>query len=88
VTGAIQQTDAGLPNCTVTAQVLQGTTNTTVSYPNCASNGNAAPCWTLNAGAGSCAGQSLSVMDAPGAPSSSVTATCSVCNGAGVAPGC
>jgi len=92
VTGTIQSTAAGIPTCTVTAQVLDAATNTitSVAYPNCGTNGNTPPCWTLNVGTGSCTGQSFLLMDAPGTTSQSATATCSICNPGAVvlAPGC
>lgn len=80
VTDPIQYTAAGLPMCTVTAQVIEGGTVEAVPYPNCATNGATPPCWDLNTGGQTCSGAAFSVTDAPGAPSASVTATCTFCN--------
>jgi hypothetical protein len=87
--GTLQRDVQGRPSCSVAAQVVDGTTTKTVQYPSCADTGNAPPCWTVSLGAPNCTGAAFSTMDAPGAPSASVTVTCTVCNAAGGgAPGC
>ena len=49
-----------------------------VPYASCEANGSTAPCWTLGHGRMNCAGQTVAVTDAPGAPSSSMTVSCQV----------
>jgi hypothetical protein len=71
VAGTIQQVN-GQPNCTVTNEVtVMGKTND-VAIASCASNGGAAPCWTLNppSAANNCAAgtQALSVSTDPANP--------------------
>ena len=93
LTGTIQTTVTGEPNCTVVAQVpgASGATKS-VPYADCEANGNTPPCWTLTAGAASCTGATVAVTDAPGAPSSSITVSCQICNPAAnpgaYVPGC
>lgn len=80
-------------NCTVNAQVSDGTTTETVPVPNCGDSSSIGvngvrPCWMLSPGAGACTGQSLSVMDDPSAPSLSITANCTICHPDASVPGC
>jgi hypothetical protein len=80
LSGQLQLDGYGQPTCTVTAAISNASGATlAVPYPNCDENGNIVPCWTLGSDAGTCDGQSLVVNDAPGQPSLSVTATCSIC---------
>jgi hypothetical protein len=89
LTGAIQVTANGQPNCTAVAQVPDGSgASKTVPYANCNTNGNTAPCWTLVAGATNCLGVTVAVTEAAGAPSSSVTVSCQVCQPGAYVPGC
>ncbi len=89
LTGPIQTAATGAPSCTVVAQVPSASGATkSVPYASCQANGGAAPCWTLVTGPANCAGQTVVVMNAPGAPSSSVTASCQVCNPGASVPGC
>jgi hypothetical protein len=88
VTGPIQKTSAGTPNCDVTAEVQSNGQIVAVPYPNCIASGNAAPCWSSSPGIGSCTGQSFAVTDAPGAPSLVLNVTCSLCQAGVTAPGC
>jgi hypothetical protein len=89
LTGLIQTAVTGEPNCTVVAQVpdASGTTKS-VPYASCQANGGTAPCWTLVTGAMNCAGQTVALVEAPGASSSSVTVSCQVCNPGASVPGC
>jgi hypothetical protein len=41
-----------------------------------------------SAGATSCPGETVVVTDAPGAPSSSITISCQICNPGAYVPGC
>ena len=88
LTGTIQNDVEGNPNCTVTVQVVEGTTTKTVQYPNCADTANTPPCWTVNVGSSNCTGVSFATMDASSAPGSSTTVTCTLCNAPGGVPGC
>jgi len=89
LSGRIQDTDAGLPNCTAVAQVADASgTSKSVPYANCEANGNTAPCWTLVVGTASCAGQTVALNESPSAPSSSVTVSCQVCSPGASVPGC
>jgi hypothetical protein len=89
LTGPIQLDGYGQPTCTVTATIANASGATlTVPYPECAEDGNVIPCWSLATGTGGCGGQSLVIDDAPGQPSETVTATCSVCKPGTYAPGC
>jgi hypothetical protein len=74
VTSVIQTDSKGNPNCSV----IENST----AIPNCATDGNVAPCWTLVAGTGTCTGKSIQVNDtAQNAAAQNVTLTlnCSVC---------
>jgi hypothetical protein len=87
LTGTIQKTSGGLPDCAVTGAVL--TANGTVTptpYQNCAVTGNAAPCWSLNPGTGLCSGQTVDVTETT--PSANVAMTCAICEPGISAPGC
>jgi hypothetical protein len=87
--GEIQQTSAGAPNCEVAAMVPQPNGQSlVVPYSSCIASANTAPCWSLTPGTGACAGKSIAVTDAPGAPSTSITVSCSVCQSGVAAPGC
>lgn len=89
LTGLIQTAATGAPNCTVVAQVPSASGATeSVPYASCQANGGAAPCWTLVTGDTSCTGQTVAVTEAPTAPSSSITASCQVCNPGASVPGC
>jgi hypothetical protein len=89
LTGTIELTATGQPNCTAVAQVPDSSGATKrVPYANCEANGGTAPCWTSVTGAASCAGVTFAVTDAPGAPSSLVTVSCQVCNPGASIPGC
>ena len=89
LTGQIQSDLNGLPNCTAVAQVADASgASKSVPYADCYANGNTAPCWTLTTFATSCVGETVLVTDAPGAPSSSVTVSCQVCNPGASVPGC
>ncbi len=88
LTGTIQSTVAGQPNCTAVAQVPNATGTKSVPYPNCDANGNAAPCWTLNTGVASCAGTTVRLLEDPAAPSSSITVSCQVCQPGASVRGC
>ncbi len=63
VGGQIAKTTAGTPDCTVTDRVYDSTDKTWQNQVlrNCDENGNQAPCWRLQPGDASCAGQVLSV---------------------------
>ncbi len=76
LTGAIQIAADGTPACTGTAMIQDSTGKSeNVSYPDCAGNGNVAPCWTLTTST-DCPGGHLS-LNAP-APPTSFTLTCTV----------
>jgi hypothetical protein len=87
LTGTIQKTVAGLPNCTAVAQVPTTTGTKSVPYPDCETSGNAAPCWVLNTASASCPGTTVSVLDSTPA-SSSITVTCQVCQPGASVSGC
>ena len=89
LTGTIQMTASALPTCTVTAQVPDSTGATkSVSYQNCVANGNTPPCWTLTIGTGSCVGESVQVVEASGAESSSLSVSCQICKPGVTVSGC
>jgi hypothetical protein len=88
LTGTIQNTVAGAPNCTAVAQVPNATGTTSVPYLNCETNGNATPCWILNEAGGSCTGATVSVLEDPTAPSSSITVSCQICQPGASVAGC
>jgi hypothetical protein len=89
LTGKIQQTIKALPDCSVTADLMDSSGDfTEVSYENCATTGNTPPCWSLVAGGACTEGAALEVTDAPGAPSTSVTVSCSLCEPGASASGC
>jgi hypothetical protein len=85
LTGQIQVTPQGLPDCTVIGHLVDASQNRMdVTYQNCATSKNAAPCWSLESEA-TCTGQGLNLVEAT--PSQSVTVTCSVCTDPSQ-PGC
>jgi hypothetical protein len=89
LTGTIELTAAGQPNCTAVARVLDASgVSKSVPYANCQANGDTAPWWTLVTGATTCAVQTVAVTDAPGAASSLLTVSCQVCNPGASGPGC
>ena len=67
VTGQIATTADGTPDCTVADRVYDATDDTWGSQTlrNCDQNGNQPPCWRLQAGGTSCAGQVLTVTESP-----------------------
>jgi len=89
LTGTIEVTVTGQPNCTAVAQVADATGATkSVPYANCEANNSTAPCWTAVTDAASCAGVTFAVTDSPNAPSSLVTVSCQVCNPGVSVSGC
>jgi hypothetical protein len=88
LTGTIQKTVAGVPNCTAVAQVPSATGTKSVPYPNCETDGSAAPCWALNDGGGSCVGATVSVLEDPTTPGSSITVSCQICQPGASVAGC
>ena len=88
LTGTIQSTVAGLPNCTAVAQVPTATGTKGVPYPSCETNGNAAPCWMLNTGGASCVGSTVNVLEDSTSPSSSITVSCQICQPGASVSGC
>ncbi len=63
ITQTIQNDKNGNPDCLVVENVENNNVYQRTTIPNCATNNNAAPCWQLAAGGGSCAGVSLQVND-------------------------
>jgi len=89
LSGLIQTTATGAPNCTVVAQVPNASGATkSVPYASCQANDDTAPCWTLSTGAPNCDGQTVALVESPSAPSSSVAVSCQVCNPGAAVPGC
>ncbi len=89
LTGLIQTAVTGAPNCTVVAQVPSASGATkSVPYASCQANGGTAPCWTLTTGGMNCTGQTVTVTEAPSAPSASITVSCQVCQPGATIPGC
>jgi hypothetical protein len=89
IMGQIQNDSNGNPMCSVIEHITDSQGSTTdVTVQNCAENGNASPCWTVNVDSPSCTGVSFATMDAPGVLSSSTTVTCTLCNTPGGVPGC
>jgi len=86
LTGTIQQTTNGLPDCAVTAHFETNGSATQESYENCAVTGNAAPCWRLSPGTGTCSGQTVGVTETT--PSTNITVTCALCEPGVPASGC
>jgi hypothetical protein len=70
ITGTVQSVQ-GIPACTVRkgSSVL----------PNCAQNGNQAPCWSLVPGTGSCVGQSLAITETAATRVEPTTFSCTLC---------
>lgn len=85
--GTIQLDSQGQPNCTVTAHVADGGTNS-ATYTNCVESNETIPCWALGARGATCMGQSLMVIADPSAPPSSYTVSCQVCEETAGANGC
>jgi len=89
LTGTIELTADGQPNCTAVALVPDPSGATkSVPYANCVESDNTAPCWTSAAGAANCVGVTFAVTEAPSAPSSSVLISCEVCQPGASVPGC
>ena len=89
LSGSIQRTANGQPNCTAVAQVADTSgASKSVPYTDCVTNDQTPPCWNLVTGGASCAGETVNVIDAPTAPSSLVTVSCQVCNPGASVPGC
>ena len=86
LTGAIQKTATGAPNCTVTAHIEQNNVFTEDSYQSCEATGNAPPCWNHATGGATCSGITFSFVET--VPSTSVTVTCVLCEPGSSAPGC
>ncbi len=89
ITGTIRTNAAGEPNCTGSA-VVQGASDASQiqTYPTCADTQNVTPCFTLVNGTGTCVGSTVTVVDAPGAPSTSFTISCQICNPGVSVAGC
>jgi hypothetical protein len=87
------QNDAnGNPDCSVVENVEKNNVYVRTAIPNCATNGNQAPCWQLapisNA---SCMGRTWAVTDSPQnatAQNVNFTLSCSVCVAGSTQPGC
>ncbi|HLK90049.1 MAG TPA: hypothetical protein VKZ18_09145, partial [Polyangia bacterium] len=89
ITGTIQTNASAQPNCTVSAVVQQASGGSkTEAYPSCDDSGNVAPCFSIVPAAGGCVGSSLVTMDAPTAPSTSVTVSCQICKPGVSVSGC
>jgi len=94
ITGTIQKDDQGQPACAVTNHLTSDNqTSMDVLVPNCAANGNQAPCWTLQPDMNACpgGGQALTITQdsqAMSATSLDATVECSVCVPGSTAPGC
>ena len=87
--GTIQLAASGLPDCAVTAHFDDPAGNvSSTSYQNCATTGNAPPCWSLTSDPGCGTGQALNLNEAPDATSMTVTVSCSLCEPGFSAPGC
>ena len=67
VAGTIQQDANGQPSCTVTNEVTVGMNTQNVAISSCASNGNVAPCWQLQApnGTNNCAAGTQALVVSP-----------------------
>jgi hypothetical protein len=85
LTGKIQLNAKGLPDCSVTAHIEANQKLTDVAYENCATTGNAPPCWTLDSNP-TCSGQVVNLVETTS--SQSGTITCSLCPPGVSAPGC
>jgi hypothetical protein len=82
ITGQIQTDTQGQPQCSVVEHLIDmQNVKTDRAIQNCNENGNTAPCWTMTAGTGSCAGQEMNVNDPSGMTASSANSTinCSIC---------
>jgi hypothetical protein len=95
ITGKIQSDSNGHPLCTVVNHLTSAnsTTATDVNIPNCDTNNNTAPCWTLEANAAACpkGGVALKLnQDAAAMNAASLNSTvdCSLCLPGSTAPGC
>ncbi|HVV16766.1 MAG TPA: vWA domain-containing protein [Polyangia bacterium] len=94
IKGTIQKDDNGQPVCSVTNNLTgANNTKTSVKVANCAENGNAPPCWTLNADPMACpgGGVNLKLMQdnaAMNAASLDSSVDCSLCLQGSTAPGC
>ncbi|HLK93770.1 MAG TPA: hypothetical protein VKZ18_28015 [Polyangia bacterium] len=92
INGQIQSDAQGNPACSVIETLTDSAGNkTSVAVPNCAENGNAAPCWTLEAGTNGCTGQSLKFNDSAAdmmSASAYSTVSCSLCMPGVATPGC
>jgi hypothetical protein len=86
ITQTIQADKNGNPDCSVIENVESNNVVQRTAIPNCATNGNKAPCWSLVPGTGSCAGQSLQVNDSP--QNVNFTLSCSVCVAGSTQSGC
>jgi len=91
ITQVIQHDSNGNPNCSVVENVVNNNIVQRTAIPDCATNGNVAPCWSLVTGTGSCAGEFLHVNDTPQnatAQSESFSLNCSVCVAGAGQSGC
>jgi hypothetical protein len=89
LTWKIQLNAAGLPDCAVTARMVNADgTSTSESYQNCAANGNTPPCWSLDSGGATCTGQLLNLTETPLNSSQSISLSCAICEPGIAAPGC
>jgi hypothetical protein len=84
--GTIQETAQGVPDCAVTAHLVENGVYSDKSYESCALTGNAPPCWISAPGGPTCDGTTFSFVETT--PSNSVTVTCAVCEPGIPAPGC
>ena len=91
ITQAIRTDANGDPMCTVTLNVVNNNVEKSTAIPNCNSNGNAAPCWTLTQGTGACTGVSYTLYDLPAnntAQSENSKLTCVACQPGSTQSGC
>lgn len=93
VTDRLQIDSRGNPDCSVVNHVTSNGQKMEIAVPNCAENGNAAPCWTLTAGGADCAAETLELAIStdpsnPNPESLSSTIECAVCTPGVAAPGC
>jgi hypothetical protein len=93
VTSKIAKTADGTPDCTVTDRVYDATDDTwgSQSLRNCDQNGNQPPCWRLENGGTTCAGQLLTVNESTankGASSIQRAMECVLCLPGTSQPGC
>ncbi len=92
ITQTIQNDVNGIPDCSVSENVENNNVYQRTTIPNCGTNNNTTPCWTLvPSNATSCAGRWLQVDDTAQnatAQNVSFTLNCSVCVAGLGQPGC